>query len=113
MDVYINRGIAKSDLGDKKGAIADYTEAIRVNPKIAFNYDFQGLAKHDLGDYQGAIADYNETVRLRSNVAASYLHRGLSNNTSDSFKTLYHRSCIELVFWSLFKLPLAFEPTAN
>jgi len=35
------------------------------------------------------------------------------NNTSDSFKTLYHRSCIELVFWSLFKLPLAFEPTAN
>ena len=34
-------------------------------------------------------------------------------NTSDSFKTLYHRSCIELVFWSLFKLPLAFEPTAN
>ena len=31
------------------------------------------------------------------------------NNTSDSFKTLYHRSCIELVFWPLFKLPLAFE----
>lgn len=78
MDVYINRGIAKSDLGDKKGAIADYTEAIRVNPKIAFNYDFRGLAKHDLGDYQGAIADYNETVRLRLNAAAPYLHRGLS-----------------------------------
>ena len=42
-----------------------------------------------------------------------YISQEPYNNTSDSFKTLYHRSCIELVFWSLFKLPLAFEPTAN
>jgi Flp pilus assembly protein TadD len=28
-----NRGIAKANLGDKNGAIADYTKAIELNPQ--------------------------------------------------------------------------------
>ena len=51
--------------------------------------------------------------KVNANIGVSPNASDINNNTSDSFKTLYHRSCIELVFWSLFKLPLAFEPTAN
>ena len=32
-DAYNNRGLVKSDLGDKQGAITDFSEAIRINPK--------------------------------------------------------------------------------
>ena len=34
-DDYFDRGLAKFDLGDKQGAITDYTEAIRLNPHDA------------------------------------------------------------------------------
>ena len=62
----------KSDLGDKKGAIADYNEAIRINPDFTEAYTNRGVAKSDLGDKKGAIADYNETIRINPNFAIAY-----------------------------------------
>ena len=66
----------KSDLGDKQGAIADYNEAIRLNPTFAKGYYNRGLAKSELGDKQGAIADYNEAIRLNPTYANAYYNRG-------------------------------------
>ncbi|MFM8309923.1 MAG: tetratricopeptide repeat protein, partial [Microcystis aeruginosa] len=63
---YNNRGNAKSDLGDKQGAIADYNQAINIKPDHALAYNNRGNAKSDLGDYQGAIADYNQAAQLYS-----------------------------------------------
>ncbi|MFN7202304.1 MAG: tetratricopeptide repeat protein [Aphanizomenon sp.] len=34
-DAYYNRGIVRNDLGDKQGAIDDYTLAIKINPNDA------------------------------------------------------------------------------
>jgi tetratricopeptide (TPR) repeat protein len=61
---YNNRGYAKSNLGDKKGAMADYDIAIRINPQDAEAYGNRGNAKSDLGDKKGAIADMNIADRL-------------------------------------------------
>ena len=33
-DCYNNRGIARDALGDAEGALADYEQAIRLNPKL-------------------------------------------------------------------------------
>ncbi|MEB3148317.1 MAG: tetratricopeptide repeat protein, partial [Sphaerospermopsis sp.] len=57
-----NRGVVKSDLGDKKGAIDDFTQAITINPQFAKAYHNRGYAKFDLGDKKGAIDDL-ETAR--------------------------------------------------
>ena len=40
-----NRGNAKDDLGDKKGAIADYSKAIAIDPQYAYAYYNRGNAK--------------------------------------------------------------------
>jgi len=56
-------------LGDYKGAIDDYTEVIRLEPKDARNHFFRGRAKKFLGDKQGAIADYIEAISLDKNVS--------------------------------------------
>ena len=64
VEAYYNRGTAKSELGDKKGAIADYDMAIRINPQSANAYYNRGIAKSDLGDKKGAIADLNIAARL-------------------------------------------------
>jgi tetratricopeptide (TPR) repeat protein len=44
-------------LGDQKGAIIDFTNAIRINPHCAKAYHLRGLIKANLGDYRGAVSD--------------------------------------------------------
>ena len=74
---YFNWGNRKSDLGDYAGAIADYTQAIRLTPDFASAYYNRGIAKAALGHYIAAIADYTETIRLKPDHASAYYNRGI------------------------------------
>ena len=53
-------------------AIADYNEAIRLDPKDAAAYDNRGNAWQAKGEYDKAIADYNEAIRLDPKDADAY-----------------------------------------
>jgi tetratricopeptide (TPR) repeat protein len=57
-EAYNNRGVAKSDLGDKQGAIADYNQAIRLNPDYADTYHNCSLIYQQLNDNENAIKDF-------------------------------------------------------
>ena len=60
---YNNRGIAWRDKKEYDKAIADYNEAIRLDPKlrrVTTTGATPGLKK----EYDKAIADYNEAIRL-------------------------------------------------
>jgi tetratricopeptide (TPR) repeat protein len=52
---YFNNGGRKYDFQDFLGAIADYTRALELNPKLAEAYKNRGLAKAYLEDFVGAI----------------------------------------------------------
>ncbi len=75
---YINRGFEKLRNRDVAGAIADYTEAIRLDPKSARAYDNRGVAKVHQGDLAGAVADYTEAIHLDPNRTATYCNRGVA-----------------------------------
>jgi tetratricopeptide (TPR) repeat protein/S1-C subfamily serine protease len=77
---YYNRGVIKSELGDKKSAIADYDIAIRINPQFAIAYNNRGVVKSELGDKKGAIADYDITIRIDPQYAEAYNNRGLAKS---------------------------------
>ncbi len=59
-----NRGLARHESGDYRGAIADYTAAIELTPDSAFMWNNQGFAKYHLGQNEEAITDYKEAIRL-------------------------------------------------
>ena len=61
---YNNRGTAYRKNGDWERAIADYTEAIRLDPKYTHAYNNRGTAYGGKGDMGRAIADLTEAIRL-------------------------------------------------
>ena len=59
-------------------AIADYTEAIRLDPRNAERLRNRGIAWRSKKEYDKAIADYNEAIRLDPEYALAYNHRGMA-----------------------------------
>nr|WP_226593483.1 tetratricopeptide repeat protein [Microseira wollei] len=58
------RGSARAKLEDKQGAIEEFNQAMRIDPKNANIYNNRGLVRHALQDYQAAIEDYNLALRI-------------------------------------------------
>ncbi len=79
--VFFDRASMK--YGDK--AIADYTEAIRLNPKYYEAFFRRGLSKSILGDSYGAISDYTEAIRINPKYGDAYFARGLSRSLKDNY----------------------------
>jgi tetratricopeptide (TPR) repeat protein len=57
-NAHYNRAIAYRDKGDLDRAIADFTEAIRLNPQHAVALGNRGAAYSAKGDNDRAIADF-------------------------------------------------------
>ncbi len=74
----LRRARAHLVAGDYDSAIADYTQAIRLDPTDASAYYGRGLAYFFTGDYDSAIADYTEAIRLDPKNAMAYYDRGLA-----------------------------------
>ncbi len=75
-DTYYEEGLEKYNNKDFRGAIADYNQAININPNYANAYCNRGNARGELGDKQAAIADYNQAININPNYANAYFNRG-------------------------------------
>ncbi|MFZ4729019.1 MAG: DUF1778 domain-containing protein [Pseudanabaena sp.] len=86
---FFERALNRSKSGDNYGAIADLTEAIRINTQYGDAYLLRGATKDSLGDNYGAIADYTEAIRFKSDFFSLdkiYRLRGLTKaNLEDKY----------------------------
>ncbi len=79
---YYARGIARYLANDVGGAIADFTEALQLDPLLAVAYVGRGMARDDPTD---ALADYSDAIRLDPDYVQAYYNRGLLRATSGDY----------------------------
>src|SRR5258708_5872736 len=84
-EAYIDRGDTFADAGDFDNAIADYTEALRLNPQNTDAFNNRGLVYVDKGDLDNAIADYSEAIRLEPTFDIAYSNRGIAYRENSDF----------------------------
>ena len=83
--VAFDRGYEHFKKKDFDRAVADYSEAIRLNPSFAQAYDGRGSAYRDKGDFDRAVADLNEAIRLNPSYARAYHDRGTAYYYKEDF----------------------------
>ncbi|WP_027516374.1 tetratricopeptide repeat protein [Bradyrhizobium sp. WSM1417] len=75
---YEGRGRIALRHGDWRRAIADFDEAIHLNPNRATLYRDRALARRQNGELELAIEDYDEAIAHDPRHAAPYHQRGLA-----------------------------------
>lgn len=74
---YLQQGTQKNQANNFQGAIADFNEAIRLDPDDVNAYINRGYAHHRLGSLNAAANDYNKAIQLNPNSAEA--HSNLSH----------------------------------
>src|SRR5918995_29167 len=76
--IHFQRGLAYYDKQQYDKAIADFTEAIRINPADASGYVGRGAAYLNKDELYRAIADFSEALKLSPGQAFAHLQRGIA-----------------------------------
>ena len=77
-ETYFLWACIKQKKGNYEGAIADYTQAIRLKPDYVDAYFNRGTMKAMMGEYLASISDFDITIRLNPKDNDAYVGRGLA-----------------------------------
>jgi hypothetical protein len=75
-EAYFEQAKLKDRKKDYRGALADTSRAIQINPNNAEFYDYRAYIKRTIKDFQGALADINRAIQINPNNAEFYANRG-------------------------------------
>ncbi|MCJ8282449.1 MAG: tetratricopeptide repeat protein [Rivularia sp. ALOHA_DT_140] len=78
-DALRSQGSMRMLQNDSSGAIAAYSQAIKLNPKDADAYIQRGNVRVNSGDLQGALADFNKSLSLQPSDTYAYLGRSFTH----------------------------------
>jgi len=71
-DAYLNRGLCREDISEKKSALLDFQKVIKLNPKSGLAYYRSGVLKLDLSSRKSACRDFKKAISLGYTEAEDY-----------------------------------------
>ena len=83
---YFTRAFEKHKLKDFKGAIADYSKAIEINPRNYGVFYNRAECKREIEDFQGAINDNSKAIEINPRMSQAYNNRGFIKSKLGDFK---------------------------
>jgi tetratricopeptide (TPR) repeat protein len=83
--IYLYRGTAYYFKREYGRAIADYSQAILLNPKLEVAFYNRGNAYDKKGEYDRAIADFNQAILLNPQDAYAFINRGTAYNKKGEY----------------------------
>jgi tetratricopeptide (TPR) repeat protein len=82
-------GLQKAQAGNLKGAMEDFTTAIKKNPKNYNAYFYRAKARVETGDNTGALEDINKAIENNGREAIYFYYRGkMYSDMGESGKAL-------------------------
>jgi tetratricopeptide (TPR) repeat protein len=75
-ELFYLRALLKQQLYDYSGAIADYTETLKLETANAMAFHNRASAKKMLGDLQGALQDYKAATEANHNFPVAFNNMG-------------------------------------
>ena len=70
------RAYQRLQKGDLKGALEDYDEVVRLEPREEDNYLNRGLVKEKMKNLDGALADFSQAIHLNEKNPKAWVCRG-------------------------------------
>ena len=83
---YFFRGIAKYNLGDLRGAKADFEKSGQINPVFTSAYHYLGITEVRLGNYDVGLSNLQRAIDLRPGSEGLYFSRGVTYFLSQQFE---------------------------
>jgi len=74
-DFYV-RGVEKALTRDYQGAVADYSQAIDLEPHFVEAYLKRGATRYQLGDDRRVLEDCNQALKINPNLPEAYYYQG-------------------------------------
>ncbi len=75
---FLMRAYSKERNLDLKGALNDYTRALRLDPMLGKAYSNRGNVYYKLKQYRKAVADYNRAIEFYPDEGKLFYNRGLA-----------------------------------
>ena len=82
---YLERGNAHNNLGEAQQALADWNQALRIDPNLAAAYTARGTYRRVSGDLPRALADLDRSLQIAPSVDA-YYQRGQVKHTMGDYQ---------------------------
>lgn len=96
VNILINRGISHLRDESPEKALADFEEALNINPRNSSAYSYRGFVNHRQGNFAEAVADFNKAIDLDPENMMSHYNRGMAyHRIGDKAKACadFHKAC--------------------